>query len=75
MSNIKVQISMSCRATFGGTFVMTREKYDELIARLDGARGFEEERVAEEVMEICNLSLRHADFDKYEVDDFSEVEP
>ena len=71
---IKVNVSIEGRWRAGGTVELTREQYEALGARLDARpRGYERERLAEEIMDACQIELRDGDVEDFEIEDFIEV--
>lgn len=73
---IKVQISFTAQIETGATIEMTREEYNEWCERIDNARGYEQQRVAEDLMSKADVDFfPHGDISRVEVEDFCEVKP
>lgn len=72
MSDEKVQVRVSIRgeARWVGEVEMSRAEYEEWCERIDDARGHEQDRVANEVMDRARIDFRDVDVDDLEVDDF-----
>lgn len=71
---IKVKVSIEGRWYAGGIVEMTREQYEMLGARLDARpRGYERERLSEEIMDACRIETRDGDVEDVEIEDFIEV--
>lgn len=71
---IKVKVVIEETVTFEVTKEMTRAEYDLWTKRLDEAKGFEGERVAEELFETCGFTYDGGDLTTLEVSEFSETE-
>lgn len=72
---IKVDVSIRYVATLRGQVEMTRAAYDAYCEEIDAARGWEAERVAEDIMDVAGLTFNDADYSDAEVDEFCEVAP
>lgn len=75
----KVKVNVSIEGTYRVQRMveMTREQYQALGKRLDdGPRGFERERLAEDIAEVCGFQIgtyRDGDIMDLDVEDFIEV--
>lgn len=68
---VTVQISVAAKWRAGGTVTMPRSEYDRYCDALDNTRGFKTESLAEEIIGLVGGdAYRHADVDRYEVEDF-----
>ncbi|MCP1316400.1 hypothetical protein [Halomonas sp. 707B3] len=65
-----VQFSIQARATLMGEVELTEEEYDEWCSKIDSAKGFEREQVAEELAFLAGIDWRDADLSDDEVDEF-----
>ena len=71
---IKVYVEIEGRWRAGGTVEMAREQYEAFGARLDARpRGYERERLGEEIMDACRIEIRDGEVTDIEVDGFIEV--
>ena len=68
---LKVEMSIETRGRWLGTVELTQIEYEKWCERIDSARGYEEERVAEELLELAGGDLfRDMNIDEIRVDDF-----
>lgn len=70
---IKVRFTVKEEINHVGTVEMTRKEYDEWCDRIDNARGFHRQEVADELMDLANVRREFGDCTDAEVDDFEEV--
>lgn len=66
----KVRFTVQARYQLHGEAEMTEAEFEEWCQRIDGARGFDRERVADDLIELCGLDRRDGDLDDEEVEDF-----
>lgn len=68
---LKVEVSIETRGRWHGMVELTQAEYDKWCERIDSARGYEEERVAEELLDLAGGDLlRDLNIDELRVDDF-----
>lgn len=73
---IKVQVMLEARMHCEFECEMTRKQYDEYCERIDNARGFEEESVADDVLDLAGIDIyRNGEIERLRVEDFVEVKP
>ncbi len=65
-----VQFSIKARATVMGEIELTQEEYDAWVSKIDSAKGFERERLAEELAFQSGVDWMDAEFSDDEVDEF-----
>ena len=70
---VKVMVSVRATIECGGEVEMSREKFEEMCERIDSAKGFERERVADEIFEAADLDWRFGDILDPEVEDFDKA--
>lgn len=73
---IAVELSVEGRIRWQGTVTLTPAEYTEWCERIDSARGCEQERVSEELMDLARIDvMRDMDIESMRVDDFCELRP
>ena len=65
-----VSFTIQARYQVGGEVEMTEEEFAQWCERIDNARGFERERVAQDLMDFAGLDYRDGDVDDDEIDEF-----
>jgi hypothetical protein len=70
---VTVQYTIEGRWSLGGSASMTRKQYSDFCARLDAnPRGYEVERIADELMLLLGVDFRNGEIDSLEITDFNE---
>ena len=71
---VTVEVTITERVRYSTFVKMPREKFDELEAELDEARGRELRRVEERIGEYCDRQSDWQDADDLEIEEFRVVE-
>jgi hypothetical protein len=72
---MKVKFTVIAKVRYDGELEVTSEQYDEWCSRIDSAKGFRREDVAQDLLTAAGMSTGDpSDWDDFEVDVFDEAE-
>lgn len=72
---MKVRFEVTARVRYDGEMEMTQEQYDDWCKRIDSAKGFQRENVAQDLLDVSRMGTADpTDWDDFEVDTFETVD-